>query len=342
MFDKFCDYMYYLLTSPFKRVSKKTNQWYILFKVLGNKFDDAMEGIYKAREETMLATCSEEMLPIHADDRNMTRYLDEIPENFRKRIANYTEACRAGGTNPGVLLTVRILGYSNAEIKSAKEITGDETRWAEFYLIVTLNVDEEHPIGLDVLQKEVRKIKEVGAKDNYLFNYTLAIEQRDMVEEIKYEGKYGQYTLNGKYQLDGYKKLNAYELTEEAVPMKYVTTKTRREKLAEASNNTGILAKAKWIALGTGGIDENGEIIDPMAENKRLKNEIARKEYIESYKSSATSYEYVIRLDEDEFVGENISEIALIDEDGDVIAFSNIKPKYKDNTQVEFTIEEKF
>lgn len=68
MFEKFCDYMYYLLTSPFKKIKKSKNQWYKLFKVLGEYFDDGMESIEKAREQTMLATCDVEMLPVHAAD----------------------------------------------------------------------------------------------------------------------------------------------------------------------------------------------------------------------------------------------------------------------------------
>lgn len=53
MFEKFCDYMYYLLTSPFKKVRKTINQWYILFRVLGKRFDDAMESLYKAQEHSL-------------------------------------------------------------------------------------------------------------------------------------------------------------------------------------------------------------------------------------------------------------------------------------------------
>lgn len=212
MFERFADYMYYLLTTPFKKVSKKMNQWYILFKVLGCKFDDAMEGIHKAREETMLATCSEEMLQVHAHDRNMTMYYGEMPENFRKRIANYTEVCRMGGTSPGVLLAVESLGYSNPVIKSAKNLTGDMARWAEFYLIIVMNVDEEHPITFEILRKEVRKAKEVGAKDNYLFQYISAVRElnstdsrvsyRKIIRYWKYKKLNGEGCLDGTWNLD--------------------------------------------------------------------------------------------------------------------------------------------
>lgn len=140
MFDKFCDYMYYLLTSPFKRVKKSMNQWYILFRVLGRRFDDAMESLYSAREQTMLATCKPEMLPVHAEDRKMARYPGEEDENFRKRIANYPEVLRIGGSNPGVLLAVRTLGYTDVKIVPANKMPNFSeeekwNRWAEFYVV---------------------------------------------------------------------------------------------------------------------------------------------------------------------------------------------------------------
>lgn len=47
-------------------------------------------------------------------------------------------------------------------------------------------------------------------------------------------------------------------------------------------------------------------------------------------------------LEEDELVGTFISEMALIDEDGDVVAFSNFLAKGKDETEVTFTIEDNY
>lgn len=180
MFDKFCDYMYYLLTSPFKKVKKSLNQWYILFKVLGGRFDDAMEGLYRAGEQTMVATCDPDMLPVHARDRGMKRYDGEETENFRSRIAMYREVCRLGGTRQGVMTAVRAIGYGDAAIKTAREYKGDDERWAEFYVLIRLAAGQEFPIPFHVLKKEVRTWKDVGAKDNYQF----IIENTDRTNEI--------------------------------------------------------------------------------------------------------------------------------------------------------------
>lgn len=229
MFDKFCDYMYYLLISPFKRVKKALNQWYILFRVLGKRFDDAMESLYKAREQTMLATCDPEMLPVHAEDRKMAQYPGEDDENFRARIANYPEVLRLGGSDPGVLLAVRTLGYSDPEMVKANVFKGrvyyqtDGTwnldgsrsleagvlpdRWAEFYIVIKMSVDDSHPISTAILKKEVRKTKQVGAKDNYSFQYSLSIMQpHSTSSRADYHLKlfYWNYRmLDGRWLLDG-------------------------------------------------------------------------------------------------------------------------------------------
>ena len=53
-------------------------------------------------------------------------------------------------------------------------------------------------------------------------------------------------------------------------------------------------------------------------------------------------FPHSIKLEEDELVGTFISEMALIDEDGDVVAFSNFLAKGKDETEVTFTIEDNY
>lgn len=112
--------------------------------------------------------------------------------------------------------------------------------------------------------------------------------------------------------------------------------------MAEASHTTGSIAKITHIALGSGGVNADGTVIVPLAENVALKNEVVRKPYTSSTKTSDTSYEYTIKLEENELVGTFISEMALIDEDGDVVAFSNFLAKGKDETEVTFTIEDNY
>lgn len=55
---------------------------------------------------------------------------------------------------------------------------------------------------------------------------------------------------------------------------KSVITKIRRKKMAEASHTTGKIAKITHIALGSGGVDANRKVIEPLPENVRLKHEV--------------------------------------------------------------------
>lgn len=223
MFDKFADYMYYLLTSPLKKIKKSKNQWYILMKVLGRRFDDALDSIYLARDQTAVATCDPEMLPFHAEDRGLTRYAGELDKNFRVRIANYTEILKLGGTDDGVLLAVRSLGFSNAELIPAKVYTGDASRWAEFYILLRFGIDETPDISLAILRKQVRKVKEVGSKDNYSYQYKISIKENSRmslaaVRYLIHLAYFPYMALDGSWKLDGSRKLNSRRKQYPVVP----------------------------------------------------------------------------------------------------------------------------
>lgn len=236
MFEHFADYMYYLLTAAFKRVRKSCNHWYTLFKVLGNLFDEVKDAFFTAREEGMVATCRQITLPIHGNDRGLTRYTGEELENFRSRIALYEETCRLGGTNAGIILAVKKLGYNNPFIKNAKEFKRDAERWAEFYLIIVMNNDEQHPISFDILRKTVRQWKEVGAKDNYYMEYNTSIKEKYTSAFLKVEYKkfayfYDYLKLNGLWSLTGSRVLDAQR-------MKYPATQFYRVNVGNKENIT--------------------------------------------------------------------------------------------------------
>ena len=104
-------------------------------------------------------------------ERGLGRYENEDIENYRRRIALYPEVCRLGGTNEGIILAVKSLGYTGVDIVPARVMENSTEHWAEFYVLITMG-SEPHPIGFTILTKEVRKKKEVGAKDNYCLLYT--------------------------------------------------------------------------------------------------------------------------------------------------------------------------
>ena len=213
MFETFIEYMWYLLTTPFKKVKKSLNKWYVFCKVFGRRFDDAKESILIARDEGMVATCRDEMLVVHARDRKLTRYSGEAPDNFRMRIAMHEEVCRLGGLNEGVLLAVRTLGYTDVDIQRYKDFKKDPDRWAEFVLIINMDVGDTHPISFDILKRNVRKWKEVGAKDNYYMTYRTSVKtpekNRYHIEYRKFIFFFDYLRLDGRWELDGSKLLDA-------------------------------------------------------------------------------------------------------------------------------------
>lgn len=180
MFEKFGDYMYYLLSSPFKQVNKLKNQWYLFFKIIGKLFDKNKAAFFLVREESMIATCSDRMLSVHAEDRGLTRYDGESYESFRRRIALYEEVCRLGGTRYGVQRAVESFGYETVFIIPCRY--EDETRWAEFYVVIRQEIGKRtlFLIPHGILVKQVRKVKSVSAKDNYRYELISKITHQEM------------------------------------------------------------------------------------------------------------------------------------------------------------------
>ena len=88
--------------------------------------------------------------------------------------------------------------------------------------------------------------------------------------------------------------------------MKQVITEAKRKKIAKALHDTGTISKIKYIAVGSGGVDENNEVLSPSETATALKHELLRKEYTSSQKISDTCYEYTLVIEANELVGEYI------------------------------------
>ncbi len=166
MYEKFRDYLYYLLPTPFKRLKKIKNQWYIFFKVIGDEYDKVQAELERALEETSVATCSVDMLPYYAQDRGMYRYTEEDDETFRSRIAMQDEVEALGGTKAGIILAAKTLGYDDVEHLWYSDI-GYPDKWSQFLLRVSVSDDQEHPVTIEILVREVRKAKDSTSLDNY-------------------------------------------------------------------------------------------------------------------------------------------------------------------------------
>lgn len=153
MFEKFGEYMFFLLFAPLKRVQKALNQFYIFFKVTGKLFDQCKTDLFRMREECSVITCSDDMLPVHGQDRDMSRLTGETLENYRIRLAMKGIIAEKAGTNEGIRYLAKAFGYENVEIEPSP-IPG---HWAEatvYFVGGNIVIDDR-----DLLLHELNKIK---------------------------------------------------------------------------------------------------------------------------------------------------------------------------------------
>lgn len=123
--------------------------------------------------------------------------------------------------------------------------------------------------------------------------------------------------------------------------MKYTITLAHRKKMTDAVHSKGTIATAKLIALGTGGAN-GADIKEPLPTATKLNNEIMRKAYTSSKKISDSCYEYTMALAAEEQIGQPISEMALIDSEGDIICIMNFTTKIKDDIPESYSIRNRY
>ena len=108
-------------------------------------------------------------------------------------------------------------------------------------------------------------------------------------------------------------------------------TKAAREKLVKARAGAITLPKIVGMAFGNGGVTSEGEIVPPADGQSTLTNELYRKPIDEYSFPEDTVCRYECTLLEAELAGEEISEIGLYDEDGDILCIKSFKRKGKDD-----------
>ncbi len=117
-----------------------------------------------------------------------------------------------------------------------------------------------------------------------------------------------------------------------------VVTLAARKKMVQARAGETTLSKIVGVAFGSGGVDADGNVITPEGTQTALKQEILRKPVDKYTFLSDTKCRYECTLAEGELTGEYISEAALYDEEGDLVAIKNFLPKGKDS-DLEMTIQ---
>lgn len=102
-----------------------------------------------------------------------------------------------------------------------------------------------------------------------------------------------------------------------------------REKLCKAHAGEIALPSIKWIAFGTGGVDENRQPLPVTGEEIELKEEQYRMELDHSF-PIPTTCEYSSILEKTDLPNTYISEMGLFDEEGELVMYSTFLEKGKD------------
>ena len=121
-----------------------------------------------------------------------------------------------------------------------------------------------------------------------------------------------------------------------------ITTKAR-ENMVKARAGAITLPTIVGMAFGNGGVDAGGVPIPPVAGQTALNNELLRKTLSGYTFPTSTTCRYSCTLLSTDVPNENISEIALYDSNGDLVAIKTFTAKGKDpDIDQTYTIDDVF
>jgi phage-related tail fiber protein len=122
----------------------------------------------------------------------------------------------------------------------------------------------------------------------------------------------------------------------------YVITNVAKKKILEARAGIRPFSKIKGVAFGDGAID--GSLIRaPSSRDTTLVHELLRKDVDGHEVISNLKIRYICTLTEPELAGKTLNELALFDEDGDLIAIKSFSGKGKDgDMQMIFELDDSF
>ncbi len=119
-----------------------------------------------------------------------------------------------------------------------------------------------------------------------------------------------------------------------------IITVTGRKKLCKAHAGDQALPVIAKMAFGSGGLDEEGNVMETVGNETGLRRELLKKD-VDGHVypgEQETTCRYTVRLSKTELANENISEQGLFDADGDLIAYKTFLPKGKDD-DMEFVFD---
>lgn len=122
-----------------------------------------------------------------------------------------------------------------------------------------------------------------------------------------------------------------------------ITTDSARIKMVKARTGDITLSKIVKMAFGDGGLGEDGKPIQPSGADNALKHEILRKPIDSHIYPVSTTCTYSVKILKEEIPDSNINEMALVDEQGDLVAIKTFGNKYKDaDMEMVFQIDDIF
>lgn len=124
-----------------------------------------------------------------------------------------------------------------------------------------------------------------------------------------------------------------------------VTTVKGRSKLCKARAGLTTLPKITKMVWGDGGVEEGGSVKVPTGEETALYNKLLEKDIssVTLIGDDETTARYTGILEKTELAGENISEIGLVDAEGDLVVIRTFLPKGKDgDIEMTFNIDDIF
>lgn len=112
-----------------------------------------------------------------------------------------------------------------------------------------------------------------------------------------------------------------------------VITDIGRKKLCRAHAGEISLSAITYMGFGDKGIDAFGSVVSVTGREETMGNELLRKQ-IESHRilsEQVATCRYTVKLMREELANKKISELALFDLDGDMVAYKTFLAKGKDS-----------
>lgn len=116
-----------------------------------------------------------------------------------------------------------------------------------------------------------------------------------------------------------------------------------KQKLCKAHTGEAALPKIAQMVFGNGGLDDTGEPLAVTGQETALRSPLLVKEIGGYSYPDFVSADFWCRLTKPELAREYLSEVGLIDAEGDLVVYRTMRAMGKDeDMEIEFTLTETF